>query len=501
MTDDPWAQFPSSPPGESSSAADPNDPWSKFSRSAPSAAKAEQPLDTTWSQWLPDFARRATNPFGLGDLARAGMQYIGGGDVDLAQQRLVSKQAGERLGPWGTFAGDVTSTLPLQLIPGLGQLGTGEALGGLLGGSALARGVGILGEGAGLGAVNAAGRGENIGQGMIGGAVGGAVGAGAGRIVGGAVNAGLDTGLGRALTRVGADVDPAVITAQTEADKQALYGGLGDIKWNSGPVSKRLTAGDVALADRDSTGTLLNNAPEAMNAWNSFKKQAQTFPTQSGDSVATALQNLNNAGSMGGKNAVVASVLRPHLEGIMDNLPPSQNPLGQNALDLFTRANAANKQFESASALQSMAENYKNYGTSPAGAAKTQAGYYPSSDPANQSINQGWQDIANAGQPGPISSWMLGHAGGRLAEMGAAGIGLAGHPLGWVGLAGLIGAKAAASSYAKRKAAQQILDSIASQYPGATGQVMHHPSLNFTFSPATRALMMGGAMTGSQQGQ
>jgi hypothetical protein len=553
MADDPWAQFvkpasggaPSAAPAAAppSSASDASDPWAQFAKAPPgspspsatapasSAPVAPQDLGTTalwdkpanvsWGDYMlahlgspfksayqnfdiqdpqaQDTARVAANTFGLGDRA---LSTLTGSPLEI--ERAKTKAAEQRLGPSGTFVANTIGMGPLNLVPGLGELGSGAMLGDALGGGVIARGAGVLGEGAAIGGASAAGRGEPIVPGMAMGAGGSAVGAGASKLVGGALNLGASSGPARKLLGLDPDVAPQTITDAAEAAKTNLYDQTRNILYDSRPLGSRLEAAfdDVKAADPD--GDLTPGAAQSFAPMKALQQRAATSQVQSAHSILTALDGLRDAqGPNAGANNVVAPIFERHLNDALSNVTPIANQTGMSASDLLAAAKVANQQFQNAKLLQDSARSLQDFGTKPAGQAQAVAEkYYRGPQYADQYA--ALQDIANAGQPGSFSPWMLAHAASRAAELGAMGLGVTGHPLGWVGLAGLMGAKAIGGAVEKHRAANAILNSIASSYPALTGRTMQTPMPDFAgaLSPATKALMMGGAAYGGgQQGQ
>ena len=408
MSDDPWAQFPSTPPAAASSG---DDPWSKFPISPGGAtAAAVKPSP---------FVGGLSNP---ANWALAGLDHLGMGlgtknpFMDMPDQlKQDVAQAHQNLGladyPLAVAAYAVG---PGKIFGPAGKLIGGAGIGGTIAEGALAGGASSV----------IADPTNPIGAlyGAAGGAALGGAAHGLGKVV--------DAGVQKAFGSPGA-VDPAAAVATTQAARDAAYAPLKKIVFDPNDV----------MAAHSSTTLTPGMAADVSPGMNSMM-EAQQKAIQNGGATAndiadyvTNLKSVSGSPSASNGDKLLAGGTAGKLEDMLGTAKPITGQAAGEAADVLAKAKAAHQQYANAQALEQWQQQLKGFGTGPGGEPqKIAETFYKPGDPQYQTLS----DISDAAKAGMDPSYGAAHMGGAIgAGIGGAVGGwpgsVVGHPVGYYG--------------------------------------------------------------------
>lgn len=531
------AQTPSPPQTSTSAPISPSSPGgvgqASDGQDLGSTAFWNKPADASWSDYLlahlakqtqgagqasEDYGRAIadTTTFGQSDRLLAAIN-----GTSLADERNQTAAAHQRLGA-GDYIANAAGYLPL------GELGIAGRLGGGL--------LGMMGEGAALGAAGALGHDQSVTRGAIAGGIGGGVGGVASKVLINPIAGGIANKLG-----MGPDINAAAgkITSQFEQNTADAYQALKTVPYSDvgqaaanaraeieaaypgGPKGSTMqqaaprTMGVLANIDRatapssspalngqDAANYLLSQrgtmSPDDYTAaWAQLAKTGEIASpgqqtTLTGHDILTWLDKLRDIqGPLAGPENDLAPIVEKHLNNVLANSAPTNGmPVGTGA-QMLTAAKEANKLSQSASGLQTAARKLRDYGTSPASWAEDQSKFYP--DP-NSPQYQALSKIANSGgAPGGQGGYTITHGfvhpvveGLALATLPAGIAPAAAAALTFMGIKPMINAGMGAGT----KAAQ--LSQLYKSYPAMTGQQFTPPT-GPDAGAALRALILGHA--------
>jgi hypothetical protein len=467
MADDPLAGYVPSSPG--------TDPLAGYVPSSPAPADGAVPSifnrpegqgvgDYLWQltakefqgapQAAADYARVASNTFGLGDRLLAGaktnlpMMYpsLFGQDASSVQsggvsdpatldqrtqaallaERAQTEAAQSRLGPGGSAIANAVGYGPF------GELGVGRALGGKL--------LGTAAEGALSGGLAAEGHGDDPVMGAL-------LGGGTGVVARGVTNF-VNPLLRRAVDPVGRATgllsDPAAVTASTSAAEKAAYAPAHNIMFNPDDVDPAYRSA-IANLDKDQLSNISPGFRTLIKQQRGFNSNGTPTSASNIDGFQRALDQTATTNA----DKVLAGKITDNLDDVLQNAQPTSAATvgGQviphapgDAADVLANAKLAHQQAANAADLQGMSQNLTDFQTNPGGQVKSIVQkFYPSPSNAGYAPQRNaLLDVYRASGGGGQTAYnlmhmidpILGYAGATVAGgPGAIAGEIAGHAL------------------------------------------------------------------------